>query len=265
METSYCQRWRERRDSYRPVGETIIPAEYEVACLPERDAKAYVITHHYSASYPAARFRYGLHRRGQLVGVAVFSVPVRPEVLTNVFPTGDAQESVELGRFVLDDGVPGNGETFFLAQCCARLRREQIAGVVSFSDPMARYDAGGRAVFVGHIGNIYQAFSATFLGRATPRTLRLLPDGSVLSDRALQKIRAQEQGARYSTELLLRRGARAPRVGEDPRAWLREVLPGLTRTVRHPGVLRYAWALHRSARRFLAGRGLPYPKWSLAA
>jgi hypothetical protein len=258
------QRWRAGRDSYRPAGETIRPSEYEVAPIVEREAKAFVTTHHYSRSYCAARLRYGLYRKGTLAGVAVFSHPVRDSVLTNVFPTGCAQDSVELGRFVLSDHVPGNGETWFLARCFSFLRRERLVGVVSFSDPLPRTNQAGETVFPGHIGTIYQAASAAYLGRATPRTLHLLPDGSVLSPRALQKIRRQECGHAYAEALLLRQGARPRHPDESGRAWLREVLPRLTRPFRHPGNHRYAWPLQSSAERFLLLARQVYPKRSAA-
>ncbi len=42
----------------------------------------------------------------------------------------------------------------------------------------------------------YQAISAIFLGRTELRTIRLLPDGTLLNDRTIQKIRSGEQGWR---------------------------------------------------------------------
>ncbi len=76
MITSVVQRWRERRDSYRPAGEPINTRCYEVApIVTDREAKGFVLGHHYSGSYPAARYRFGLYRGAELVGVAVFSVP----------------------------------------------------------------------------------------------------------------------------------------------------------------------------------------------
>lgn len=60
-----CQRWRDRVGSYRPAGEPIRTAEYELAPIAtDREARAFVERHHYSGSYPAACARYGLHRRG---------------------------------------------------------------------------------------------------------------------------------------------------------------------------------------------------------
>src|SRR5262245_59640672 len=113
MTSPLCQRWWYGRDRYRRTGETIRTAEYDVETAAEGEARAFVLAHHYSGSY-AARRRFGLFRRGVLAGVAVFSVPVNDRAVTGVFNVGDARDCLELGRFVLHDEVPGNGETWFL-------------------------------------------------------------------------------------------------------------------------------------------------------
>src|SRR4051794_6652725 len=100
------QRWKHRRTSFRPL-DPIDTTKYEVAAIDtDTPAKNFVLNHHYSMSYPATRFRFGLYTAGRLVGVAIFSHPVNDKALTNVFG-GSALESVELGRFVLLDSVPG--------------------------------------------------------------------------------------------------------------------------------------------------------------
>lgn len=262
------QRWNCGHDSYRPAGEVIRPSEYDVAEIPDdRTAKEFVELHHYSRTYPAARFRVGLHRHGRLVGVAVFSVPCSDRVLTCVFP-GDPLAAVELGRFVLLDEVPGNGESWFLARCFDGLRCGRgLVGVVSFSDPVPRTRADGRVVFPGHVGTIFQAHNARYLGRGTARTLRLLPDGTVLSDRAVQKIRSGERGWRYAAAILARFGASPLAVESDEQvrvAWLKVWLERITRPLRHPGNHKYAWPLDRRAKRTLWAEprlfSLPYPK-----
>lgn len=259
-----CQRWRDRRDSYRPKGEPFDPRSHEVAAIPDdTTAKSFVVRMHYSGSYPAARERFGLYERGALVGVAVFSVPAHPRVL-DVLPGSDALAKVELGRFVLLDRVRANGESWFLARCFEQLRRRGYTGVVSFSDPHPRSAADGRLVFPGHVGCIYQATNAVFAGRATARSLRLLPDGSVLNDRALQKVRAREQGWRYVVESLMKAGAPPPSDLADLRPWLRTALAATTRLSRHPGNYRYMFGLTPAVRKRLPA-SLPYPKLALAA
>jgi hypothetical protein len=252
------QRWRARRASYRPAGEPIRTADYDVALLGEHRApRAFVEEHHYSGSWVAARFVVGLARVGALVGVAAFSVPVNPASL-DVLPCGRGA-AVELGRLVLLDEVPANAESWMLARAFELLRAEHVAGVVSFSDPMARVDSAGRVVMPGHVGTIYQASNATFLGRARPDTLRLLPDGRAFCNRAAAKIRAREVGYERRVELLERHGAAALGVRDDAAAWLATWLPRLTRAVRHPGNLKYAFGLDRTTRRRLPP-SLPFPK-----
>lgn len=254
------QRWRLRQDSYRPAGEPIRTQDYEVAELVEETAKAFVVRHHYSGSFPAARFQHGLYRRGELMGVSVFSHPTNELVLAGL--PGDRLESCELGRFVLLDDVPANGETWFLGRSFELLRRDHgQLGVLSFSDPVPRVLPSGLVVMPGHVGTIYQAFNGVYLGRATARTLRVLPDGHVLNERSLQKIRARERGWRSAARPLEVHGALPLVDGEDARAWLRLWLGRLTRAMRHPGNHRYAWSLNRRVASIVPS-GLPYPKRS---
>lgn len=249
------QRWNKQRDRYRPAGELIQTTQYEVAPIAgDKVAKAFVEEHHYSGSYPSARRRFGLYRKGELVGVAVFSHPMNQRSL-DVFGAG-AKASCELGRFVLLDSVPGNGETWFLGRCFELLRPE-FYGVLSFSDPEQRFNQRGEAVFGGHVGAIYQGHNAVYLGKGTARSLKLLPDGSVFSDRSIQKVRAKEKGWEHNVELLQRHGADAP--GADLRGWLRHWLPRLTRTQRHQGNHRYVWQL-APRKTWSLPASQPYPK-----
>ncbi len=105
---------------------------------------------------------------------------------------------------------------------------------------------------------MYAATSGIYTGRSTARTLRILPDGGVLSERAIQKIRSGEKGSHYASQLLVRSGA--PPLADDPREWLRIWLPRITRPLRHSGNHRYVWPFHRAIRKQLPP-GLPYPKF----
>ncbi len=263
MLTSVVQRWADHRGVYKPADTTIAHHLYDVELIPDdRTAKAFVETHHYSASYPAARERVGLYCLGELVGVAVFSVPAQPKALDRL--PGSRESSVELGRLVLLDRVPGNAESWMLRQAFRLLREIGYTGVLSFSDPIPRTLASGEVIFPGHIGTIYQALNATYVGLATPRTLRLLPDGTVLSARAMSKIRQRERGCSYAAGLLEKHGADRLREDEDAAAWLRRWQPRLTRPLRHTGNHTYLWALDKRLRKRLP-MGQRYPKISIGA
>lgn len=255
------QRWNEGRDSYRPSGELIRTEEYDVApILNNRVAKEFVERHHYSGTYPAARFRYGLYRKGELVGVAVYSHPCSDRVLTKVFPVSDdPTQAVELGRFVLLDQVAGNGESWFLSRTFALLRTSGIVGVVSFSDPMPRKTLEGVTVLPGHRGIIYQATNGVYMGRGDARTLKILPDGRSFNHRAEVKIRKREMGWKYAAAQLEAHGAAPLAVGQDSKEWLETWLPRLTRPMRHRGNHKYSWAIDKAMRKFLPA-SLPYPK-----
>jgi len=269
------QRWKNGFDSYRNGEEPIRTADYDVAPIPDdTTARGFVQAHHYSGTYPAARWRFGMYHRAQLVGVAVFSHPTNDRTITNVFPGVRATDGVELGRFVLLDSVPGNGETWFLARCFDQLRACGLAGVVSFSDPAKRTNRDGSQVFGGHIGTIYQAHNAVYTGRGTPRTLKLLPNGQVLSSRAMQKVRSNDQGVEYTVGVLVGHGAARPDSREPGYLadWLRRWTGQLCRNQRHKGNYRYCWVLNKrvevAGERVRVRLGLdrlPYPKQRDAA
>ncbi|MFB8236157.1 hypothetical protein ACFC58_06355 [Kitasatospora purpeofusca] len=246
----WCQRWEGRRHAWRHVDDGGFDARhYEVGPVAEAAAKAFVVRHHYSGSYPAAVRRYGLFDiTGEfrvLAGVAVFGIPAGPRVLAHALPDlRPLEESLELSRFVLRTKCPGNSESWFLARCFEGLRSSGVQGVVSFADPVPRRDAAGRVVAVGHVGTIYQATNAVYTGRATARSIKVLPDGRVLSERAVQKVRRQEPGHEYAERLLRSFGAEPLRAGGDPVQWLRGALADAgVRTVRHRGAHRYVFRL----------------------
>jgi hypothetical protein len=275
------------------------PDLYEVHPIAEAVAKSYVERMHYSATYVAASRRYGMFIRTadgpDLVGVAVFAIPAQARVLTNVFPDlVPYKESLELARFVLEgqpwqptdtqppprQRAPGNSETWFLGECLRYLAGDGVAGVVSFADPVPRI-LHGRTLFPGHIGTIYQASNAVLTGRSAARYLTVLPDGTSLSDRAIQKVRAHDVGHSYVERRLIALGARPLRAGMNPARWLLDALDDVHAVrLRHGGCLRYAMLTSRAARRHVRVRlpspyngqaahtvgtighltGLPYPK-----
>jgi len=130
--------------------------------------------------------------------------------------------------------------------------------VVSFADPVRRMDRAGHIVAPGHLGLAYQATNARYLGRTRAENRRLLPNGAILHNRTLAKLRARHQGWRYVAAMLEGQGA-AKLGDQDPGPWLDAWLPRLTRPLYHEGNLRYAWGLTEPVKEHL-GDGKPYPK-----
>lgn len=245
--TEKCLRWNGRRHAHRPAGEPLRPDRYSVEPIAESLAKAFVVQHHYSASYPAARFRAGLFEHApfhqpRLVGVAVISVPMTQALIPKYLGVA-ADRGAELGRMVLLDEVPGNGESWFLARAF-KLTKKALAidGIVSFCDPVQRFDREGREVKRSHTGVVYRSHNAKLAGRTLPRTLLLMPNGLCASDRALSKIRNQEVGMDYAMRQLRTAGAPARLLGEEPAEWIRRLREeGFFRALRHPGNFAFTW------------------------
>lgn len=248
-----CQRWKERKASYRKIGEGFDPKGYRVRLVSEREAKAFVLAHHYAGSMPAARRCVGLFRAfgplETLCGAAVFSVPAQGRAITAHLGVEPAR-GVELGRFVLAPEVEGNAESFFGARAL-RLVGEalpEVQGVLSYSDPLERQDAQGLVVKPGHIGTIYQALGADYLGTSAARWLLLDRRGAVLSERAVSKVRGGERGDGGAYEQMRRAGLGDRRTMESGAAYveraIREALcAGILRRVRHTGNHIYTFNL----------------------
>lgn len=242
------QRWRRGRDRWvHPGGPRFVPERYVVDVLDEAHARPFIEVHHYAHSYPAARFAYGLFDTwaGELVGVAVYAVPVNVAVLTGPFPDlTPYEQSIELSRLVLLDAVPFNAESWFVARCHHDLALAGIRGVVSFCDPLPRHRRDGTVVMPGHVGTVYQALNFVYTGRTRAHSVTLLPDGSVMHGRAQAKIRSQHTGHRYAERLLEDLGATPMTVDDDPAVWLRQALATIGAvTVRHPGNHRFCVTL----------------------
>lgn len=245
-----CQRWRNGRSSYRPAGEVFDTSRASIELVDEATAKAFVEQHHYSRSMPAARLRVGVFVKpafGEafLGGVMVFSVPMTQRVIPSTLKV-PAEQGVELGRMVLLDSLASNAETFSLGKAFKLLRRTlpEVRGVVAYCDPLERRDADGTLTKRGHTGTIYRAHNAVALGRGSARTLWLLPDGRVASERAMSKLRAGDTGHEYAERMLRDAGAPRRETAEAGAEWiLRLKKDGFLRRLAHPGNFRFAWRL----------------------
>lgn len=261
MDIDTCQRWTEGRESRRPAGELIKTAAYDVAPIDDWSiARDFVAAHHYARSASPTSHSFGLYRGG-LVGVALFGPPASMNAHRKVWPTLQVNQAVTLGRLVLLEDVPGNGESWFVSQCFGLLRERGIVAVESCADPQPRTRGDGSRVFRGHLGIIYQATNGRYVGKTNPATLRLLPDGTCLNNRAMGKLARGERGSERAVDELVRWGADPLRPGQDALSWLRFWRGKLTRPMRHFGNHRYLWCLDKRRRReVLTAEQLAYPK-----
>ncbi|MFE1476546.1 hypothetical protein ACFW6N_22190 [Streptomyces cyaneofuscatus] len=255
-----CQRWHERTPTWRRTSEGgFNPDLHRVIAIPEGPARRFVERHHYSGSWPAVRFVYGLQRTdeppgpgeppgGRLLGVLSLGIPMNGAVLDVFEGTRRYAETLELNRLVLLDRAESNAESWFCARAFTAAARHGIRGVVAHSDPHPRVrrtpDGGTELLSPGHIGHVYAAQDFVYLGRTRPRRLTVLPDATVLSDRAAAKIRGDEVGHRGAERRLVEFGASPRQPGQSGRDWLAQALEDISATVvHHAGNHRYARAI----------------------
>lgn len=264
------QRWLDRRQKFVPDNTFIDTSEYSVDIIHcYKTAKPFVQEHHYSGTFPATRLSCGLFRNGKggrssLVGVCSFSVPMNNAAIPLHTGLKDHLAAADLGRLVLLDDVAANGESWFVRRAFKLLRQEkpQIEAIIAYSDPVRRISETGEVIMPGHCGMIYQALSATLRGRSTARQDSILPNGRIISPRAISKIRNQETGSVYAENQILEAGADPRRLFEDPSEWIKRLQKtGFLKTRKHPGNLVYTFSLTRNARKASLGKPeYPFPK-----
>jgi hypothetical protein len=207
---------------------------------------------------PASRLQLGMFHKAsvfapsQLVGVIVFSVPVQERAIPSWLDGLNPRLGVELGRLVLDEACPGNSESWMLGRSFSLLRilLPEVEGVLSYCDPMERRAADGTLVKPGHRGVIYKAHNGRHAGVTKPRTLVLSQDGRCASERALSKVRHDEQGAAYAQRQLIDLGAPPRKLLESGSDYIARALrEGKFRRVRHPGHFCFTWWVRGQGRR----------------
>lgn len=229
-------------------------------------AKEFVLKHHYSGSMPPTRVSVGLFRDNDwgmhdLVGVAAYTVPNHERVIPK-WLNMDKTQGIDLGRFVLHESVPANGETWFLSQSFDLLVEElpEMRGVMATSDPVVRMNKHGEVTMPGHVGTIYQAHNGRNVGRTSSYYKKMNPNGVIVTDRTLNKLRNGEKGNNYVYQML-KEYAGLKRPDED---WKQYVARAEQKFVKfkHPGNHVYCWAVgdekKRTRRKF--HEPLPFPK-----
>lgn len=273
-ENDPCQRWRPDRTHtwVRRSDGGFDKSRYGVDAICEPDAEAYVTARHYSGSFVAAKLCYGLFDLQAevgptLSGVAVLSIPGGgKKMLEDAFPRlVPYHESLELGRLVLDEDVAANGESHFVSEAFRLAAVNGVRGIVSCSDPVRRRDKDAAVVMPGHVGIVYQSLNALLIGTTVDRTHWLMPDGTVFSPVAMQKIRSQSRGHEYAEKLLCRYGAPPMVTGQKPAEWLALALRAVALgTFRHQGCFKYAFGIGSPTQKrklLIGGERLPYPKF----
>ena len=164
--------------------------DYEIKRIPCKQAKEYIIKHHYShGCHNAPSPCYGLFDGEELIGVLMFATPCSENVRASLFGEEHKTRVIELHRLHILDVTPTNTESWFISRCLKMLLQDkpQIRGVVSFSD-----------MTEGHSGVVYKATNALRCGQTGKATFYVDKDGRLRHPR--------QNGINITTKMAEERG-----------------------------------------------------------
>lgn len=135
--------------------------------LDPRTAAEIVVREHYLHRRPPISFAYALVDERGVVGCCIFGVPASRHLQKSACPT-EPDNVIELNRLWVDDRMPRNTETWFVARVLALLPPRIV---VSYADTAE-----------GHAGYVYRAANFNYAGwtdmeRKTPRFDYVVPQG----------------------------------------------------------------------------------------
>jgi hypothetical protein len=175
------------------------------------DAIQFLETFHYLKTLPGGCVVYGYIQNQKLVGVAAFSSCVVEKQL----------DGLELQRFALADwtSLPASQILAAMLKQCGK-DNTSIDFIRTFADPLQN-----------HVGTIYQATGAIYLGQTTPQQVYVSPTG-------------KEYSGRFHDRKMLADG----------------VLPRHCTVKFVPGKHKYVYAWSEDAKQFFQPFALEYPK-----
>lgn len=138
-------------------------ADFEVKSIPYSEVKEWLLYKHYAHRIPSVCYAFGLYEGGRLQGVCTFGVPASQDLIIGAIGIEYKDIFYELNRLVVNDGLPRNALSFFVARCLKALPRPLV--VISYAD------SG-----MNHHGYIYQATNWVYTGMSSPHA-DYLPEG----------------------------------------------------------------------------------------
>ncbi len=131
----------------------------------------------------------------------------------------------------------------FLATSEFTAIERSVRGVLSFSDPVPiRVPMTGKFKIPGHIGNIYQAQNAIFVGQSVPGRRYVAPNGQGYDGQLLGKIARGPTTKAYGSAMqrVIDLAGPPKRPSESDKAYVAR-LRGFFHSFNHPGNFAYTW------------------------
>lgn len=140
----------------------------------------FIQQHHYSRVLPRINKVFlGGFKDNKLVAVMILGYGTRPlHTIKIIFPTLEVKDYLELGKLCVDDDMPKNTESYFIAACIKHLKQHYPERKVLFSW------ADG---IIGKPGYVYQASNFFYGGKITTE-MYLDSSGNRMHPRSFQSI-----------------------------------------------------------------------------
>jgi len=161
--------------------------ESTVEYVPWAEASPWLLKKHYAKRNLTGR-AYGLYINRTLSGICVYS-SVIPNVASTVCGKENAQYVCELSRLVVDEGLPPNTLSHFVAQTFKKLSSPKI--IMSYSDRNQH-----------HTGYIYQALNFIYTGKGGD-SREFIINGKQVSTRPLGLRRLMKKEGKYDPTLTI--------------------------------------------------------------
>lgn len=138
--------------------------DFSVKSVTYDELKEWMLYKHYAHRMPQVVYSFGLYDKNNiLVGVITFGVPASHDLIVGAVGEGWDDKFLELNRLCVNDGLPRNTLSWFVAQSLKLLPPPLI--IISYAD------SG-----MNHHGYIYQATNWIYTGLSKPHT-DWLPEG----------------------------------------------------------------------------------------
>lgn len=170
------------------------------------DCAPFIIGIHYAKRWPSISYAFGLFYDGNLEGVVTFGTPAGSPQRTGLLGPELASRVLELNRLCLRSNHP-NHASFLVSRALKMIERP--VAIISYAD-------GSQ----GHIGIVYQATNAIYLGLSAKRTdwaLKSKPNlhGQTIADEFKGSGRAAKMREKYGDDFYLK-----PRPRKHRYCWL---------------------------------------------
>lgn len=132
---------------------------YNVKHIPSIETKEWLLHKHYAKRIPSISYAFGLYDNNILIGICTYGKPPSNALCIGVCGEEISPIVYELNRLCVNDGLPKNTLSFFVAQTFKLLPKPLV--LVSYADTSQN-----------HNGYIYQATNWIYTGLSAKRTER---------------------------------------------------------------------------------------------